>query len=240
MTKQMKTPGALGFNLKPATLKLLAASVLVTGLAGCATTRDAEKAIGFVAPATTVEERHPINIVKARAAIALQVPGNAGGLNVYQQERIRHFIAIWRAEGTGKLTVSGNSREGLAGLRDLLIESVVPVVAVEIARYDVNQRGVKLSFARLVAQGPKCGTWNSDLAKDSTNTEYENFGCADRHNLAALIANPKDLQTPRDQVDWTNAERVDFMMKAFQLGKPTGGDTSATDKAGTISDIAKH
>ena len=240
MINQLKSLGVLGTSLKPAARRVLAASVLATGLAGCANNQAAEKMIGFVAPATTVEQRHPINVVNARAAIALQVPGRAGGLNVYQQERIRHFIAIWRAEGTGKLTVSGNSRDGLAGVRDLLIERVVPAAAVEIRRYDVNQPGVKLSFARLVAQPPKCGNFNSDLTRDSANTEYDNFGCAAQHNLAALIANPKDLQTPRDQVDWTNAERHDFMNRAFQVGKSTGGDTNATDKAGTISDIAKH
>ena len=245
MTKHSNTLGVLGLKpsyLKPshAALQVLAASVLITGLAGCASNRDAESAIGFVAPVTTVEQRHPIDLVKARASVALQVPGKADGLNVYQKERIRHFIALWRSEGEGKLVVSGNSRTGLAGLRDLLIERVVPVSAVEIGRYDVNQLGVKLSFARLVARPPKCGVWNSDLGKDSSNTEYENFGCAAQHNLAAMIANPKDLETPRDQVDWTSAARQDFIERAFTAGKATGGDTSATDKAGTISDVAKH
>ena len=240
MTNQLKKLGVLGSNLKPATLRILAASVLVTGLAGCAHRLETGHAEGFVAPGSTVEERHPIEIEKARANLALQVGGDSGGLNVYQRDRVRHFIAIWRNEGAGKIVVSGNSHAALADLRDLLIERVVPVGAVQVVRFDGGQPGVKLSFARYVAEGPKCGHWRTNLADDSANTEQENFGCADQHNLAALIANPKDLVMLRDQVDWSNADRSDFMFRAFTFGKGTSADTTAIDRSGTISDVAKH
>jgi len=229
MKNQLRMPGCL-----------LAASVLVMALAGCGHRLDGQQASGFVEPVKTYEQRHPIEIEKARAVLALSVPANAHGLNVYQKERVRHFIALWRNEGAGKIAIAGNNREALGDLRDLLIERVVPVGAVQVIGYDAGQPGLKLSFARYVAEGPKCGKFPTNLAIDPGNTEYENFGCAGQHNFAAMIANPHDLVSPRDQVDWTDADRRNFIFRAFEAGRSTAGDTTATDKAGTISDVAKH
>ena len=228
MSNPLKTPSYL-----------LAASLMATVLAGCGH-RLEKQLVGYVAPVQTVEQRHPIEIEKARATLALQVPGNAHGLNVYQKERVRHFIALWRNEGAGKITVAGNNREALSDLRDLLIERVVPVGAVQLTGYGANQAGVSLSFSRYIAEGPKCGKFPTNLAEDNANTDYENFGCAAQHNLAALVANPRDLVSPRDQVDWTDADRRNFIFRAFESGKNTAGDTTTTNKAGTISEVANH
>jgi len=176
MKNQLRMPGCL-----------LAASVLVMALAGCGHRLDGQQASGFVEPVKTYEQRHPIEIEKARAVLALSVPANAHGLNVYQKERVRHFIALWRNEGAGKIAIAGNNREALGDLRDLLIERVVPVGAVQVIGYDAGQPGLKLSFARYVAEGPKCGKFPTNLAIDPGNTEYENFGCAGQHNFAAML-----------------------------------------------------
>jgi len=221
-------------------LGALAVSALALGIAGCGHRGYHEQTVSSLEPVQTVEQRHPIEIEKARATLALNVPGNASGLNIYQKERVRHFIATWRSEGAGKIVVSGNNRGALGDLRDLLIERVVPVGAVEVVSYEAGQPGIKLYFARYIAEGPKCGKFPTDLGRDPNNTEYENFGCAAQHNMAALIANPRDLEVPRDQVDWTSSQRRDFIERAYIASRNTAGDTTATDKAGTISDVAKH
>jgi len=239
MIKQSKIPGCLGAKLRSATT-LLAVSVLAIGVAGCGHRMAREETSGFIEHVKTVEQMHPIEVEKARATLSLNVPGNARGLNVYQKERVLHFISNWREEGTGSIAVSGNNREALADLRDILIERAVPVGAVQVVGYDAGQPGIKLSFARYIAEGPKCGKFDSNLAEDSGNTEYTNFGCAAQHNMAALVSNPKDLLAPRDQVDWTDANRRDFIYRAYIKGSNTAGETATTDKAGTISDVAKH
>jgi len=239
MIKQSKIPGCLGTKLRSATT-LLAVSVLAIGIAGCGHRGPREETSAFVEHVKTYDQRNPIEVEKARATLSLNVPGNARGLNVYQKERVLHFISNWREEGTGSIAVSGNNREALADLRDILIERAVPVGAVQVVGYDAGQPGIKLSFARYLAEGPKCGKFDSNLAEDSGNTEYTNFGCAAQHNMAALVSNPKDLLAPRDQVDWTDANRRDFIYRAYIKGSNTAGETATTDKAGTISDVAKH
>jgi pilus assembly protein CpaD len=238
MTKQLKMTGLSGASLKATAVRILTASVLVTGLAGCGHRLEGETTSGFVATTQDASERHPIEIEKARATLALNVPGNAHGLNIYQKERIRHFIADWRNDGSGQIVVAGNNRNALLDIRDLLIERRVPVGAVQVVGYGADQPGVKLSFARYVAEGPKCGKFPTDLGKDPNNTEYENFGCAAQHNLAAMIDNPKDLVNPRDQADWTDGDRRDFIFRNWWSGKETGGEVSKINQAGKVSDVA--
>lgn len=239
MTHQLKLRAALGSALRPATLGILAVSVLALGVAGCGHRYDDVRAASFAEPVQSIEERHPIEVEKARANLVLQVPGNAHGLNTYQQEKLRHFIGLWRNEGAGKLVVSGNNREALAGVRDILIERVVPVGSVQLSDYDANQPGVKISFARYVAEGPDCGKWPKDLSQQSDNEDYVNFGCSAQHNLAAMIANPKDLVSPRDQADWSDANRKDFVFRAYHAGTETSASTTAVERGGNISDVAK-
>jgi len=182
MTKQVRLPGCSGASLKAATVRILAASILVTGLAGCASKMEGDAASAFEAPVQDVNQRHPIEIEKASATLALNVPGNAPGLNVYQKQRVLHFIADWREYGAGQIAVSGNNRGALTDIRDLLIDRRVPIGAVQVVAFGAGQPGVKLSFARYVAEGPKCGKFPTDLGNDPGNTEYKNFGCAAQHD----------------------------------------------------------
>ncbi len=222
---------------KQMTLRILAASVLATALAGCGHRSEEGRVVGFSEPVQSIDQRHPIEIEKAQAHLTLQTPVNAHGLNTYQQEKLRHFIAVWRNEGYGKLIVSGNNREALSGVRDILVERVVPVGAVQVGAYGLGQPGVKISFARYVAEGPACGKWTKNLADQKDNQNYGNFGCAAQHNLAAMIANPKDLETPRDQTDWSDGDRNDFVWQAYRKGTDSSADIAAVKQSGSVSTV---
>jgi pilus assembly protein CpaD len=240
MTHHLNMPGTLGVSLQVATLRLLAVSTLAIGIAGCGHRFGGEHTAAFTAqPLQTLEQRHPIEVEKARTSMVLVAPAAAHGLNTYQKERVRHFVGLWRNEGAGKMTVAGNDRAALGDLRDILVDAGVPVGAVEISRYDGNQPGVKVSYARYIAEGPKCGTWRENLAENPNNEVYENFGCSAQHNMAAMIANPRDLKVPRDQSDWSDGDRRDFIFQAWRTGKSTNGDTTSVEKAGNVSDVAK-
>jgi pilus assembly protein CpaD len=239
MMHQLTIPGGLGASLKVASLRLFAVSALAIGVAGCGHREAFEHTAALSQPLQTAEERHPIEIAKGRSSMVLVAPAAAHGLNTYQKERVRHFVGLWRNEGAGKMFVAGNNRSALGDLRDILIDAGVPVGAVEVGRYDGNQPGVKVSFARYIAQGPKCGAWHENLADNSDNDIYGNFGCSAQHNLAAMIANPRDLKTPRDQVDWSDADRTDFIHRAWRGGEKTTGDTTKVSEQGNVSDVAK-
>jgi len=239
MMHTVNMPGSLGASVTATTLRLLAVSVLALGVTGCGHRVDGGETAALTQPLQTVEQRHPIEIEKAHTSMALVTPAAARGLNTYQKERVRHFVGLWRNEGAGKIEVAGNDRAALGDLRDILIEAGVPVGAVAITRYDANQPGVKVSFARYIAEGPKCGAWHENLAENPNNDFYGNFGCSAQHNMAAMIANPRDLKTPRDQTDWSSAARNDFVFRSWNGGGKTGGDTTEVVHDGNVSDVAK-
>ena len=45
----------------------------------------------------------------------------------------------------------------------------------------------------------ECGEWPEDLGETKQNDNYENFGCAQQNNIAAMVAYPRDLVRPRTE-----------------------------------------
>ena len=69
-----------------------------------------------------------------------------------------------------------------------------------------------------------CGKWPSNLAETSRNLNYEDFGCSQQKNLAAMVSNPADLLGPRTMTP-ASAERRDVTW-----GKYLKGDVSHTSR----------
>ena len=83
---------------------------------------------------------------------------------------------------------------------------------------------------RYVAQGPECGNnWSENLASNSSNVGHPNFGCANQHNLAAMVANPADVLGPRTMGD-RYSDRRDHVMENWVKGKPTGAEKSEDER----------
>jgi hypothetical protein len=47
------------------------------------------------------------------------------------------------------------------------------------------------------AHAKECGSWPEDMTETAQNTAYENFGCSQQNNIAAMVADPRDLVRPR-------------------------------------------
>src|SRR5262249_315657 len=74
----------------------------------------------------------------------------------------------------------------------------VPRSMISLASYSGGASApVQMSFQRKVAVTRECGDWSENLAMTYYNTLYPNNGCAMQNNIAALVANPADLQPPR-------------------------------------------
>ena len=82
---------------------------------------------------------------------------------------------------------------------------------------------------RYVAEAPECGRWPSNLADESRNLPYPNFGCAQQRNLAAQIANPADLLGPRT-VEPADAERRAVVFDRYRQGRTTGAEKSQDER----------
>ena len=68
-----------------------------------------------------------------------------------------------------------------------------------------------------------CGDWSEDLAFTVENQTPKNFGCAVQHNIAAMVADPRDLLGPR--ADRTgDATRRATVIGNYEKGKPTAAN----------------
>ena len=64
---------------------------------------------------------------------------------------------------------------------------------------------VEINYVSYQTRTDKCGDWSEDLAYSADNLTPKNFGCAVQHNIAAEIADPRDLMGPR-RIPWTRAD----------------------------------
>jgi type IV pilus biogenesis protein CpaD/CtpE len=82
----------------------------------------------------------------------------------------------------------------------------------------------------------QCGNWPKDMAEVSDNEPYDNFGCAQQNNLAAMVANPQDLVRPRTQTPPDAMRRIKVIDK-YRAGEQIGSAEEEKQKV-EISKIA--
>ncbi|MGZ3297516.1 MAG: CpaD family pilus assembly protein [Asticcacaulis sp.] len=79
-------------------------------------------------------------------------------------------------------------------------------------------------------------TWEN-LTSTGANKTYKNFGCAITSNLAAQIADPRDLDHPR-AADSSDAGRKSVVLDKYRKGQITASESDVNAK-GNISDAVK-
>ncbi len=82
-----------------------------------------------------------------------------------------------------------------------------------------------------------CNQSWENLAKTGSNKPYANFGCALTANLAAQVADPRDLSHPETS-DSADASRRSVVLDHYRKGEKTSSDVDDSSK-GTISNAIK-
>ena len=121
--------------------------------------------------------------------------------------------------------------------RDFLVRQGVPYGRIRIVGYvadDASAQPVIVGFQVYTAQGPTCGSFGN-LARSAGNVPYDNFGCAMAANIAAQVANPQDLLTPRDMTP-ADAARRGVVIGKYRNGEPTSS-TADKQASGQVSQV---
>ena len=194
------------------------------------------------------DERHPITVTKQPATMSVPVHRGTYGLVPGQQARLSRFLSRYKARDTGNsklhLSVpSGSANEVEAmqvvtEMRHLIGEYGFDPTLVKVKPYQArrgSQPPIRVSYSRYVAEGPDCGNWPTNLARQFDNMHYENYGCAVQKNIAAQIANPADLLGPRTMTPRSEDRRKDVWGKYLE-GKPTHAERSKQETAGTADE----
>ena len=199
--------------------------------------------------------RHPIAVTEGEQSIVVFVGRARGNLTETQRDDVMGLARTWRREGTGAIAIdvptdTPNSRSAQAVYREIrgLLESMgVPGHAITRRSYQTDDpralATIRLSYPKMAAVAGPCGLWPTDLGPSidnpsyNQNKQYDNFGCATQRNLAAMVANPSDLEQPRSETA-AYTPRRSIAFDKYRKGVSTATSYPETEKA-KLSDAAK-
>jgi pilus assembly protein CpaD len=226
-----------------ARLRRAAAALILAGTALSAC-KSNEVVTGSL-PEDGYRTRYPIVLAEAPENLDIPVGMGAGGLGRSTRDNVRAFAAEAAEKGTGSLVVlvpSGSANETVAAYlaRDIKAEAQaggLPPALIETRPYRVDDPNatapIRLTYSRIKAVSPPCGQWTSDILPDAEKgTDGAEFGCATQANLAAMVANPNDLITPRVQTPLPAWRRWE-MLKKYRTGESPSGTYEQPDASAT-------
>lgn len=230
----------------------LTAIGLALALGACATTAQGPKTPKPVNPvnpgaaAPTVLDQFKAATRPAENRIAL-APHAHGVLSDAQRSALM-LLAHQLDDNDGQLVeVKFSSKEAEGGDASHTAHSAVDYLQsiglaperLKIGRFetDVSNAPVVVSYHGVEAYGPDCNrNWDS-MTSTGANNVTKHFGCAQAANLAAMVADPRDLIRPAPEGP------ADATRRGVVLGKYRKGETSSTAKdeqaSGAVSQTVK-
>ncbi len=234
--------------LRAAAALLLAAS-LATVLAGCATGGDGPSAQAAKAPpAPTPLDQYPLKAVEAPERLQLAVHAD-GALSPAQEDALARFAAEWREAGGESpfvIETPVNSQEAgdpVAQAHRVFARLGALGAApdgVRLASYDAGGAAgapLVVRYDRLAAATTDCaGRWDN-LVATRDNAVSKHFGCAMSNNMAAMIADPRDLVRARAMTPADSGRRA-VVLDKYRQGQITS--SAKDDQAqGVVSQTSR-
>jgi len=210
------------------------AAVLVAG--SCTTTfhKDADNFDDPIA-------NHPITVEPSYQSIKLSY--NGGVLAPQDAPKLEAFLNDYRQHGNGKIAISvpasASMQQTVVALANQINEMGISRDRILVASRDAGTGGsqVELNYISYQARTDDCGDWSEDLFYTAENRTAARLGCSNQHNMAVMVADPRDLLEPRT-MDGANAARRQAVIGNYEAGKPTGAEKSPDQKT-SISDIGR-
>lgn len=199
---------------------LLAAGALSAG--GCV---GGPASLGGEPPLTPIS-RYQLHIEPDLDRIALAVHDT--GLSPAQGDALQALVGRYRGVEAVPMVIeapAGNDPVALKTAYDvksvLAASGVTPdrIILVSYAAPD-PRAPVVVGYQTLRAAVPRCGAAWGNLSRTGDNQSSSNFGCAVTANLAAQIADPRDIQTPRAMTP-SDAGRRTLVFDRYRAGQQT-------------------
>lgn len=169
------------------------------GAAGCSSSMVGSDPMAPMTPLS----RYSLRVEPGVDRIALAVHDQ--GLSANQREAIGQLAARYAASGSGAITVEAPAGEDPAAVqqtyavRSALQVAGVPGDRIQIAAYNAPdpRAPVLAGFETVRAATPNCSLRAGDLGTRYSNQSSHGLGCAITANMAAQIADPRDILGPR-------------------------------------------
>jgi pilus assembly protein CpaD len=185
---------------------------------------------------------HPIMVEPHFTSIKLSFSAPEAGLLPDDAAKLDAFVADYLSRGSGSISISAptgqDSATAISYFGTRLFEMGVPRSKILVGTHDGPDSRVEIGFIAYSAHTAPCGDWSENLAGTSANRTAANFGCAVQANIAAQVADPRDLVEMRP-TDPSDATRRAVMLDNYEKGKITSADKSK-DQSGAVSDVNKQ
>lgn len=220
--------------IRTASLLRVSAAAIALALAACADLTNGPDA------AYNPMTRFPINVEPHMATLRVAYDGPRGGLDSNASAQLARFAKDYLDRGAGAISVSASSRypQGSAAVAERLTGYGIPRAKILIGTQDSLDpgEGIKISYIRYEAEAAPCGDWSVNLGDTTSNKVSPNFGCATQHNLAAQVADPRDLVAPWP-LDPDDATRRLTVLDKYRKGESTISQKTAA-QSGAVSTVA--
>ena len=186
------------------------------------------------------DQRFPISVQPRMMTLRLLYNGQAT-LDENASGQIARFARDYLSYGSGSIAVAPPS--GNPAASDLIVGELLGsgVSRNQIMVGTANAPGpsddFRITYIRYVAESPACGDWSDNLGRTASNTAPNNFGCATQRNIAAMVADPRDLLSP-DRSGMADAQRRLTVLDNYRKGVPTPAETTEAQSA-FIADVGQ-
>ncbi len=164
------------------------------------------------------------------------------GLSERQQQAIAAFVAQWRDNGGGLMTVEAAST-GVPGAYETSAEALSALELAGLGRHQMQLIGydgggavdapVRIRYDHATVRQVNCAAHVGNLSISNANEAPDSFGCALNANRAAQVVNPHDLLGPRTQ-DPADAARRLLQLELYRKGAATSSAKDA-QASGAVS-----
>jgi pilus assembly protein CpaD len=189
---------------------------------------------------------HPITVEPSYHTLKLPFSAADAGLMPDDASKFDAFVADYLASGNGAISITAPSGDQANAAISYFGERLASLgvlrgrILVGTRQGAEGDGRVEIGFVSYSAHVAPCGDWSTNWANGADNKSPENFGCATQHNIAAMVADPRDLVEPRT-MDASDATRRAVVMGHYEKGEVTQADKHTNDKpveqSGTSSEV---
>lgn len=184
-------------------------------------------------------QRFPITVEAHMESFRLAYDNARNDLDGPSQAELERIAQDYLENGSGAIAVSAsrNDRDAPSRIAERLVALGVERNRILLGNDDGSNPGgeLRVSYIRYQADTEPCGDWSQNLGITYTNKPSPNFGCATQHNIAAMVADPHDLVSPKT-VESGDAQRRLTVLDKYRKGEATV-TAKTQQQSGAISTV---
>ncbi|HEY2049954.1 MAG TPA: CpaD family pilus assembly lipoprotein [Caulobacteraceae bacterium] len=178
----------------------------------------------------TSEAPKPLSITLLKLTHEIPFSGETVGVEGRQQADLDTFLASSEARpGDPAYVESNGSALGDARAANLAEQLTARGFATQVVRdTNVPPHELRVVLERYIVTAPICPDWSHVSWANFNNKTSSNFGCATSDNLAAMVADPRDLAVgrPLSPDSGEEASRPVARYRAGAVASPGGASAS--------------